>query len=159
MQIGQDPVSHVNVVAFERRAVRSFRPHPIHSAGSCAPAHERRLDKEHIRDRVPRMSLATIRTWALSALIGTGAVLAGCSTNSSELVHLPDGQSGFAINCSGAGSGSGWSECYQKAGDACGASGYDIVSKDNDDGAAGGGGLTSLATANVKSRSMVVRCK
>jgi len=92
-------------------------------------------------------------------LVGLTALLPGCSTNSSDLVHLPDGQSGFAINCSGAGSGSNWGECYQKAGDACGSSGYDIVSKDNDDGAAAGGGLNSVATANVKSRSMIVRCK
>jgi hypothetical protein len=98
--------------------------------------------------------------WAAPlVLAGLSAMLAGCSTNSSDLVHLPDGQSGFAINCSGAGSGSNWGECYQKAGDACGAGGYDIVSKDNDDGAAAGGGLNSVATANVKSRSMIVRCK
>jgi hypothetical protein len=95
----------------------------------------------------------------IALLAGFTIVVAGCSTNSSDLVHLPDGQSGFAINCSGAGSGSNWGECYQKAGDACGARGYDIVSKDNDDGAAAGGGVSNLATANVKSRSMVVRCK
>jgi hypothetical protein len=98
--------------------------------------------------------------WAAPIMLaGLSAILAACSTNSSDLVHLPDGQSGFAINCSGAGSGSNWGECYQKAGDACGAGGYDIVSKDNDDGAAAGGGVSNLATANVKSRSMIVRCK
>lgn len=95
----------------------------------------------------------------IALLAGFTMAVAGCSTNSSDLVHLPDGQTGFAINCSGAGSGSNWGECYQKAGDACGASGYDIVSKDNDDGAAAGGGVSNLATANVKSRSMVIRCK
>ena len=87
------------------------------------------------------------------------ALMASCSTSSTDLVHLPDGQTGFAINCSGAGSGSSWAECYQRAGTACGASGYDIVSKDNDDGATAGGGVSNLATANVKSRSMVIRCK
>ncbi|WP_246257830.1 hypothetical protein [Pararobbsia alpina] len=92
-------------------------------------------------------------------MAGLAVTMSGCSTNSSDLVHLPDGQTGFAINCSGSGSGSNWGECYQKAGDACGASGYDIVSKDSDDGAAAGGGLNSVVTANVKSRSMVVRCK
>jgi hypothetical protein len=90
-----------------------------------------------------------------AALISMGA----CSTSSTDLVHLPDGQSGFAVNCSGSGSGSSWGECYERAGKACGASGYDIVSKDNDDGAAAGGGVSNLATANVKSRSMIVRCK
>ena len=95
------------------------------------------------------------------SLVGAAALVSigACSTSSTDLVHLPDGQSGFAVNCSGSGSGSSWGECYERAGKACGASGYDIVSKDNDDGAAAGGGVSNLATANVKSRSMIVRCK
>jgi hypothetical protein len=109
-----------------------------------------------LRKKGPRL----LSVWGAPVVVaGLVGMLPGCSTNSSDLVHLPDGQAGFAINCSGAGSGSNWSECYQKAGEACGASGYDIVSKDNDDGAAAGGGVSNLATANVKSRSMIVRCK
>jgi hypothetical protein len=100
---------------------------------------------------------STVTTLAFAACVGFGVT--ACSTSSTDLVHLPDGQSGFAVNCSGSGSGSSWAECYQRAGDACGASGYDIVSKDNDDGAAAGGGVSNIATANVKSRSMVIRCK
>lgn len=99
------------------------------------------------------------RVGGLAVSLAFVFALAACSTSSTDLVHLPDGQTGFAVNCSGAGSSSSWAECYQRAGTACGANGYDIVSKDNDDGAAAGGGVSNLATANVKSRSMVVRCK
>jgi hypothetical protein len=99
------------------------------------------------------------KTCAALVSIALCAMLCACSSSSTDLVHLPDGQSGFAVNCSGAGSGSSWAECYDRAGKACGASGYDIISKDNDDGAAGGGGISNLATENVKSRSMVIRCK
>ncbi|RKP44264.1 hypothetical protein [Pararobbsia silviterrae] len=103
-----------------------------------------------------RVRIGTIATPSIVALAFCASA---CSTSSKDVVHLPDGQSGFAVNCSGAGSGSSWAECYQLAGDACGANGYDIVSKDNDDGAAAGGGVSNLATANVKSRSMIIRCK
>jgi hypothetical protein len=38
------------------------------------------------------------------------------------------------VNCSGADAASSWASCYVQAGKACGATGYDIVSKDNDEG-------------------------
>jgi hypothetical protein len=41
----------------------------------------------------------------------------------------------------------------------CGATGYDIVSKDNEEGGTTGGGITNVVSANVKNRSMVIRCK
>jgi hypothetical protein len=155
MQIGQDSVFHAEDAARQRGTV--LASHALPAFSTYSPAHG--SSRSRGKQQTSSVIRSSIRTWAVSVAVGASAVLAGCSTNSSDLVHLPDGQSGFAINCSGAGSGSGWSDCYQKAGDACGASGYDIVSKDNDDGAAAGGGLTSIATANVKSRSMVIRCK
>jgi hypothetical protein len=45
------------------------------------------------------------------------------------------------------------------AGKACGATGYDIVSKDSDDGGLAGGSVTNVVSASVKNRSMVIRCK
>lgn len=120
------------------------------SINSASPMHKESLHKTLLRGRIRGA------VWLSIALT---AFVAGCSTSSTDLVHLPDGQSGFAVNCSGSGSGSSWAECYQRAGNACGASGYDVVSKDNDDGATAGGGVANIATANVKSRSMVIRCK
>lgn len=144
-------------------------PHSEHRHRTDHPGLLNRADHNEPHDRPSsfrNMTAPAIRYWrcvstmtmlAFAAFVGVGVT--ACSTSSTDLVHLPDGQSGFAVNCSGSGSGSSWAECYQRAGDACGASGYDIVSKDNDDGAAAGGGVSNIATANVKSRSMVIRCK
>jgi hypothetical protein len=94
---------------------------------------------------------------ATAALISS---LAACaSSNTTSLINLPNGETGFAVNCSGADAGSSWASCYVQAGKACGATGYDIVSKDNDEGGAAGGGVTNVVSANVKNRSMIIRCK
>ncbi|MGN8110614.1 hypothetical protein ACTJLB_21695 [Paraburkholderia sp. 22098] len=97
---------------------------------------------------------------AFPAAVALGAGLAGCaSSNTTSLINLPNGQTGFAVNCSGADAGSSWASCYVQAGKACGATGYDIVSKDNDEGGTAGGSVTNVVSANVKNRSMIVRCK
>ena len=97
---------------------------------------------------------------ALPTVVLLGATLGGCaSSNTTSLINLPNGQTGFAVNCSGADAASSWASCYVQAGKACGATGYDIVSKDNDEGGAAGGSVTNVVSANVKNRSMIVRCK
>lgn len=97
---------------------------------------------------------------ALPVALALGVGLAGCaSSNTTSLINLPNGQTGFAVNCSGADAGSSWASCYVQAGKACGATGYDIVSKDNDEGGTAGGSVTNVVSANVKNRSMIVRCK
>ncbi|MFM0036020.1 hypothetical protein PQQ53_21650 [Paraburkholderia strydomiana] len=109
-------------------------------------------------------ALALVRRAALSAALPAavllGAGLAGCaSSNTTSLINLPNGQTGFAVNCSGADAASSWASCYVQAGNACGATGYEIVSKDNDEGGTAGGSVTNVVSANVKNRSMIVRCK
>jgi hypothetical protein len=100
------------------------------------------------------------RIAALPALIVFTASLGACaSSNPTSLINLPNGQNGFAVNCSGADAASSWASCYVQAGQACGATGYDIVSKDNDEGGPAGGSVTNVVSANVKNRSMIVRCK
>jgi hypothetical protein len=88
----------------------------------------------------------------------TLASLAGCSSTST-LTYLPSGETGFAINCSGGDASESWGECYKRAGETCGAYGYDVISKDVDTGATSGGSLGGIFGANVKNRSMVIRCK
>jgi hypothetical protein len=102
------------------------------------------------------MKSASAVAAALVAL--TLAGLAGCST-SATLTYLPSGETGFAINCSGSDASESWGECYKQAGEACGAYGYDIISKDVDKGGTSGGSLGGILGANVKNRSMVIRCK
>jgi hypothetical protein len=101
-----------------------------------------------------------VRIGFLSAATLFAASLSGCaSSNTTSLIHLPNGETGFAVNCSGADANSSWASCYVEAGQACGATGYDIISKDNDQGGAAGGSVTNVVSANVKNRSMVIRCK
>ncbi|NIF51572.1 hypothetical protein [Burkholderia sp. Ax-1724] len=112
----------------------------------------------------PGAALALVRrasrAIAPAAALLLAAGLAGCaSSNTTTLINLPNGQTGFAVNCSGADAGSSWASCYVQAGKACGATGYDIVSKDNDEGGTAGGSVTNVVSANVKNRSMIVRCK
>ncbi|WP_244816082.1 hypothetical protein [Caballeronia sp. Lep1P3] len=100
------------------------------------------------------------RVAALGAAALAIASLGACaSSNEASLINLPDGQTGYAVNCSGADAGSSWASCYVLAGKACGATGYDIVSKDNEEGGPTGGGISNVISANVKNRSMIVRCK
>ena len=97
---------------------------------------------------------------ALPVAVALGAGLTGCaSSNTTSLINLPNGQTGFAVNCCGVVAGSCWVSCFVQAGKACGATGYDIVSKDNDEGGTAGGSVTNVVSANVKNRSMIVRCK
>jgi hypothetical protein len=84
--------------------------------------------------------------------------LAGCAS-STKMTYLPSGDTGFAINCSGSDASESWAECYKRAGEVCGSYGYDVVSKDVDNGATSGGSIGGILGANVKNRSMVVRCK
>ncbi|HEY3596933.1 MAG TPA: hypothetical protein VGL08_05380 [Paraburkholderia sp.] len=105
-------------------------------------------------------SAATARAALLPGIVLIAASLAACaSSNTTSLINLPNGETGFAVNCSGADAGSSWASCYVQAGKACGATGYDIVSKDNDEGGAAGGSVTNVVSANVKNRSMIIRCK
>ena len=126
--------------------------------------------KEHnrcvrrISARVAHDGAVSRFSWLRAATLGAAAFavasLAGCaSSNDASLINLPDGQTGYAVNCSGADAGSSWASCYVLAGQKCGATGYDIISKDNEEGGPTGGGITNVISANVKNRSMIVRCK
>jgi hypothetical protein len=87
---------------------------------------------------------AVVRLAALGVTVAAAASLSACaSSNEASLIHLPDGQTGYAVNCSGADASSSWGSCYVLAGQKCGAT---------------GGGITNVISANVKNRSMVVRC-
>lgn len=99
------------------------------------------------------------RTAFLPACAALVLLLTGCASKSATtLIHLPDGQPGFALNCSGSDASTSWGDCFRLAGKACGPSGYDIVSKEGSEGGAGGT-VNGLFQANITARTMVVRCK
>lgn len=89
-------------------------------------------------------------------LIAAGMLLlSGCATSSKT--YAPDGTEAFSINCSGA--GGNWGMCYEKAGDLCGTKGYEILSKDGDDGLTIAAGQNALYGGSVINRSLLIRCK
>ncbi|AET89684.1 MULTISPECIES: hypothetical protein [Caballeronia] len=99
-----------------------------------------------------------MNTAALGAALALSGALAGCASGPT-MTYLPSGETGFAINCSGADASTSWAACYKQAGETCGAYGYDVVSKDADNGATAGGSVGGIFGANIKTRSMVIRCK
>lgn len=89
---------------------------------------------------------------ALTAL----SLLLLCACAKSQQVYLPDGSAGYSINCDG--SSNSWSLCFQRAGQLCGPSGYEILERTGDttESAAAMPGVFAVG-ANV-TRSMLVRC-
>lgn len=77
--------------------------------------------------------------------------LAACA--SSSRTYAPDGRVAYSLNCSGM--ARSWGDCYAKAGDLCGAAGYDVMTRDADRGALITGGMAGT----VQSRTMVIACK
>jgi hypothetical protein len=93
--------------------------------------------------------------------------LAGCVN--SQQTYTADGQQGHVISCTPGWTGgivgavanasTSWGQCYQKAGEICGAQGYDILQQVGEGGvygqAAQGGGFVST----TNNRMMVIKCK
>jgi hypothetical protein len=83
-------------------------------------------------------------------------VLSGCA-NSKE-TWTPEGQKGYSIDCSGM--ARSWRMCYEKAGELCGARGYEVVAGGSEDaGVAAIGNANSAYAGSVINRSMLVECK
>jgi hypothetical protein len=84
----------------------------------------------------------------LLALFIFGCVLA-------TKTYTPSGQMGYTIECSR--SYQTWGDCYQKAGQLCGYSGYDIIMKSEDD--KGAYVLYGAYGETTNKRSMLIKCK
>lgn len=101
------------------------------------------------------------------AILLAALVVAGCST--SQPMYTASGEQGHVVTCTPlwngglvgaiANASTSWAQCYQKAGDLCGAAGYDIIQQEGEEGvygqAAHGGGFVS----STKNRMMIVKCK
>jgi hypothetical protein len=79
------------------------------------------------------------------------SALVGCATASKT--YTPDGRQGYVIDCSG--QALTWGKCYEKAGDLCGNTGYDILSQTGDQGAT----VAGIYGASVITRSLFIACK
>lgn len=105
---------------------------------------------------------SALASFTTAAAISLGLLTLGSLggfSSTTTMTYLPSGDTGFAINCSGSDASSSWAECYKRAGQVCGNYGYDVISKDVDNGATSGGTVGGIFGANVKNRSMVIRCK
>lgn len=96
-------------------------------------------------------------------------LLAGCITTTSNEVHLADGSKGHNISCPGA--VRNFSHCLEKAGEICGAQGYQVVNREGEavpfsvaTGSAysnpqGGSAVQYGQSGAIVTRNLFVRCK
>ena len=76
------------------------------------------------------MAMRMIRSWAAVALcVLTSIALASCANE--RKTYSASGQKGYAVSCRGF--MNNWNTCLVKAGQICGASGYDVVNEDQYD--------------------------
>jgi len=106
--------------------------------------------------------------YVLIAAIAAAAIsLAGCSN--SKQIYTADGQQGHVVTCTPAWTGgiigqvasasTSWGQCYEKAGELCGAAGYDIVQQVGEGGVYGQAGQGGGFVSTTNNRMMIVKCK
>jgi hypothetical protein len=88
-------------------------------------------------------------------ILTTVLSLLGCAT--ARQTYTPDGRAGYTVDCSG--EVLTWSYCYQKAGDLCGARGYDLLTMVGDPRGAVVTPPTLLSASAGSARSMLIACK
>src|SRR5262245_21606279 len=86
-------------------------------------------------------------------------LLAACAV--AKPTHLPDGRQGVSISCDG--EMQGMAACYEKAGELCGARGYDIVNKEQQSTPTGYASVGRYggfaASGSNDTRSILIACK
>lgn len=88
-------------------------------------------------------------------ILGAALFMAGCATASKT--YAPDGREAFTVDCSGA--ALNWGYCQKKAGELCGARGYDVLDRSSDQNATFGGGGGMFGGGVAHSRSMLIACR
>lgn len=81
--------------------------------------------------------------------------LSGCATSSKT--YGPDGREAYTIDCSGL--GGTWGMCLTKAGDLCGAKGYDLLTSAGDKGLVAVADPNQAFMSSTISRNLLVSCK
>lgn len=90
-------------------------------------------------------------------VLGVTVVMAlgGCAT--ATKTYTADGREGYNIDCSG--DVANWGTCYEKAGEVCGARGYNILERAGDQTGAVVGNEFGLYGGTVASRNLIIACK
>jgi hypothetical protein len=76
------------------------------------------------------------------------AMLAGCTT--AQEIYFPDGTRGHRVSCDTCATGP--ADCYQKAGEICGANGYTIVNMPD-------GTISSYSRSYSSPGDLFIKCK
>jgi len=95
--------------------------------------------------KIKFFSIATIVT----------VLIAGCA--SSESTYTSTGKKGHSIDCSS--SIGTWGDCYEEAGEICGARGYTILEKIGDKESSTYADKDGLVSNSSNTRSMIIQCK
>ncbi|CNK72782.1 hypothetical protein V1951_21275 [Yersinia sp. 2544 StPb PI] len=82
-------------------------------------------------------------------------LLSGCANSSKTFA--PDGREAHSIDCSGL--ARTWGMCLEKAGDICGAKGYDTLTSTGDHGAVATANQQGAFAGSVMSRNLLISCK
>ena len=92
----------------------------------------------------------------LCLVLGSSFVfgLGGCTTSSPT--HMPDGSTGFAINCSG--NANSIAGCYDKAAELCKGQGFTVVDRDGSTGYSVQKYGNSYSGVSYAKRTMMVKC-
>ncbi|WON77586.1 hypothetical protein [Serratia sp. UGAL515B_01] len=82
-------------------------------------------------------------------------LLSGCANSSKT--YAPDGREAYSIDCSGL--ARTWGMCLEKAGDLCGAKGYDIYTSTGDKGWVATAQPDFAMAGSTISRNLLIACK
>jgi hypothetical protein len=91
------------------------------------------------------------------AVIALTTMLAGCVA--STPIRTADGRQAYAIDCGSGQLSASWTGCYEKAGEICGAHGYNIVERIGEQGYSIYMGQYGGAGASDFNRSLIIACK
>lgn len=81
--------------------------------------------------------------------------LAGCTT--ATKTYGPDGKEAYSVVCNG--TAQSWADCQLKAGEICGAHGYNVISQNGERGAVFGGSYQGFGGGSTHTRAMMIQCK
>lgn len=89
------------------------------------------------------------------AIAVSAPILAACTT--ATPIYTQDGRKGYSISCNGG--ANSWGSCAEKAGEICGASGYDVFTRDGEATTMGVLSSSGGVIGGRLARNMVISCK
>ena len=92
-----------------------------------------------------------------NAVLALTAIQLGACAVVVKPVYGPDGQQAHAIACSAL--GRDWSDCFEKAGQICGARGYKVWNQSSSQSAVISGSEDSIFGGSSEERTLLIGCK